>query len=352
MNAPAQLSFRSRKILYAVITEYISTGEPVGSRKLARRYGLNLSPATIRNVLSDLEDAGLLTQPHTSAGRIPTHSGFRLFVDALVQMREIAAEDREAIAHRMRSLGGPPQEIIRETGRLLASLTGTASIVAPAKPAEEPLHELRFVSLPSNQLLAVLVTASGVVQNRVLSFDREIDASTLERVHNYLRDIVENRSLKQIRETLATHLQDERGQYKELAEAASALLTATLDNKGPPNLVIEGQDLLFDRPEFDSGEKIRTYLRAFEDRELLLEILDQTMLVGGVQVLIGSETNLADMEDVSLITASYRHGENSTGTVGVIGPSRMDYGKIVPLVEFTAQTMGELLGGAATDEKT
>jgi heat-inducible transcriptional repressor len=348
-SARPELSFRARKILYAVITEYIATGEPVGSRRLSRRYGLNLSPASIRNVLADLEDAGLLVAPHTSAGRVPTDAGFRIFVDALVQMREVSSEDKAAIVARMGELKGNPSEVMRETGRLLSAMTGAASVVVPPKAAEEPLAQLRFMSLRQRELLAVVVTRSGAVQNRVVRLERDLSNDELERIHNYLAGIVEGRNLREIRDVLASELLVDRNRYASLHEGATELVQQTLDSNDEPEVLIEGQGRLFDRPEFSSAEKIRAFLRTFEDRELVLDVLERTLESGGVHVLIGIEAGLADVSDVSVIGASYRHGQTG-GSVGIIGPARIDYGKVVPLVEFTARTMGLALEDRDEDD--
>jgi heat-inducible transcriptional repressor len=341
-----ELSFRARKILYAVITEYIATGEPVGSRRLSRRYGLNLSPASIRNVLSDLEEAGLLSQPHTSAGRVPTDAGFRVFVEALVQMREISSEDRAAVTTRMRSLS-PGEDVPREVGRLLATLTGTASVVATPRASEESLKQLRFMPLDDRRILAVLVTRSGKVQNRIVTLDESIEPSEIERVHNYLAGIVDGRSLSEVRSALANEMATDRNDYVALSSKMVAAVGGGLDQ---PEVHIEGQRLLFGRPEFASGEKIRAFLRAFEERERLLSLLDRTIVAGGVQVVIGLEANIEDVEDVSLVSATYKEPSGGMGTVGIIGPTRMDYAKVVPLVEFTATAMGRVLGGDTDDD--
>ncbi len=356
MVAPSrpELSFRARKILYAVVTEYIATGEPVGSRKLSRRYGLNLSPASIRNVLADLEDAGYLQQPHTSAGRTPTDAGFRVFVDALVQMREVTAEDRAAIVTRMKQLKPGEDDVMRETGRLLSALTGAAAVLSPPRPEEERLTQVRFVPLREGQLLAILVTKGGAVQNRVVRIPETVDGSEIERLHNYLGELVEGRTLAEVRDQLAEQMAHERDQYDVLRRRAQQVVEATLTGKSEgPGVLIEGQKLLFDRPEFTDSEKIRAYLRTFEEKERLLTLLDRTLASGGVQVLIGAETELSDLSDISLVSATYAQPAGGKGALGVIGPTRMDYAKVVPLVEFTARVMGQVLEGSdeAGDEE-
>ncbi|MBK8171418.1 MAG: heat-inducible transcription repressor HrcA [Sandaracinaceae bacterium] len=340
-----ELAFRSRSILFAAITEYISSGEPVGSRTLEKRYSLNLSAATIRNVLSDLEDGGYLAQPHTSAGRIPTDKGFRAFVDALVQMRDVAVEDQAAIMARMQILRPGVDDVMRETGRILSSLTGAAAVVMPPRPEDERLMQMRFMPLRAGELLAVLVTRSGNVQNRVVRVSKEIDTHALERVHNYLDELVrEGRTLTEARDTLAADMQRERDHYDALRKAVKQILDATIDAaEGRSEMLIEGQGRLLDRPEFADVDKVRALLRTFEEKEKLLELLDRTMDSRGVQVLIGAETNLGAVQDLSVVSASYSQGGNATGSIGVIGPTRMDYGKVVPLVGFAAEKMGELL---------
>ncbi|MCC6875421.1 MAG: heat-inducible transcription repressor HrcA [Sandaracinaceae bacterium] len=343
------LPFRARKILYAVITEYIATGEPVGSRTLAKRYGINLSPATIRNVLADLTDAGFLGQPHTSAGRIPTEIGFRVFVDALIQMRDVAAEDRDAVLERMRELRPGVDDVMREAGRLLASLAGAAAVITRSKGGSEPLALIRFLPLRPTEVLAVVVTKSGAIQNRIVPAVVTFEPADLERLNNYLAEHVAGRTLDEVRASLADEMDLERGQVRLLKELAKQMVEAATATE-TADVVIEGQRVLFGRPEFAEAETIRRYLRTFEEKEQLLELLDNTIAAGGVQVLIGSETELEELPDVSVVSASYRRGGVKVGSVGIIGPTRMDYGKVVPLVGFTAQVMSEVLDGHPVDE--
>lgn len=341
-----ELPFRARKILYAVITEYVASGEPVGSRTLAKRYGINLSPATIRNVLADLTDAGFLVQPHTSAGRTPTERGFRVFVDALIQMRDVSADDRDAVIERMRELRPGVDDLVREAGRLLATIAGAAAVITRPRVDTEPLSQIRFMTLRPGELLALVITRSGAIQNRVIS-SPAIDASELERLNNYLAEKVAGRTLSEVRSVLAAEVDDTR----ELRDRARTMVAAaTAGSDAPGEVVIEGHAVLFDRPEFSDGEKIRRYLRTFDEKERLLGLLDQTLAAGGVQVLIGSETELEEVPDISLISANYKRGGVNAGTLGIIGPTRMDYGKLVPLVGFTAQVMSDVLDGLEPDE--
>jgi heat-inducible transcriptional repressor len=343
LNQPApELSYRARRILYSVITEYISTGEPVGSRKLSRRYGLELSPASIRNVLADLEEAGYLVQPHTSAGRVPTDRGFRLFVDALVQMREVSQEDRAAIAQRLGAVSPARDAQIREAGKLLAALSGAAAVVTPPKPEEELITQLKFIPIKARTVLAVLVSRSGSVQNRLLELERDVSPADIERVHNYLAELTNGRTLSEMRAAIAERVAGERRDYDEIRKHALLMVKATMSGAAVRNdVVIEGQGLLFNQPEFSDPEKIRAFVRTFEERENLLELLDRTLRAGGVHVHIGTEARLENVDDVSVISARFRADGGATGSVAVIGPARVDYGKLVPLVEFTARILSD-----------
>lgn len=339
------LDERHRRILFAVVTEYIASGKPVGSRRVAKRYAIKLSPATIRNVLADLEEAELLHQPHTSAGRVPTDAGFRCFVDAMATAGEISTAHRTALMQRLRDLE-PGADAVRETGQLLSRLTGTATIIAQPPVTESTLEQLRFMPLAGGRTLAVLVTRSGGVENRVVVTELQIDEPALERVNNYLRDLVQGRTLSAIRDVLALRLATEQGQYEQLRRQAQKMVEATVQGEmEETQVLIEGQGALFDRPEFGDAEKIRGYLSAFEEKEKLLELLEQTLMADGVQVFIGSEAALEDIRDISLISSPYRRDGSSVGSFGIVGPTRMDYRKYVPLVGFAANLLSDVLDG-------
>jgi heat-inducible transcriptional repressor len=337
----AELGFRSRRILYAAVTEYIATGEPVGSRKLARRYGLDVSPATIRNELADLEEAGFLSQPHTSAGRVPTDKGFRSFVDALGRVREVQPDDRSALFSRLSQLKPGIDDLPLEAGRLLSRLTGSASVLHASHVSEQHVSQLKWLRLRPGQLLAVVVTKAGAVENRIVSVDREPDAAELDRLHNYLDSLLGERTLSELRDTVAKAAESQRS---ELTQRAHQVVEATITAHAAKRaVVIEGQQLLLGQPDFASVEKMRGVLGALAEHERLLELLERTVAAGGLQVLIGAETKLPDTQDLSLITASYGQPGGGSGTLGVIAPTRTDYQKVVPLVGFAASLLTELL---------
>ncbi len=339
------LDERHRRILFAVVTEHIASGKAVSSRCIAKRYAIKLSPATIRSVLSDLEDAELLHQPHTSAGRVPTDAGFRRFVDAMATAGEISDAHRTALLRRLQDLE-PGADAVRETGQLLSRLTGTATIIAQPTVVEVTLDQLRFMRLSGGRTLAVLVTRSGVVENRVVVTDIAVDDHSLERVNNYLHELVGGRTLAAVRDLLAVRLATEEVQYQLLQKQAQQMVEATVDGQMErARVVIEGQGALFDRPEFGDAEKIRRYLNAFEEKQKLLELLELTLLTDGVQVFIGSEAALDDVDDISVISSPYRRDGARVGSFGIVGPTRMDYKKYVPLVGFAADVLSDVLDG-------
>ncbi|MGB5809533.1 MAG: heat-inducible transcriptional repressor HrcA [Polyangiales bacterium] len=339
------LDERHRRILFAVVTEYIASGTPVSSRRIAKRYAVSLSPATIRNVLADLEDSELLHQPHTSAGRVPTDAGFRFFVDAMATAGQISDAHRTALIERLQSLD-PGADAVRATGQLLSHLTGTATIIARPSVTEARLDQLRFMRLTSGRTLAVLVSRSGTVENRIVATELDVDDRALERVNNYLAELVGGRTLRAVRDLLVLRIATEQSQVELLRQQASRIVEATVEGQvDQPNVVIEGQGALFDRPEFGDVEKIRGYLGAFEDKRKLLSLLEQTLEANGVQVFIGSEAALTDLQDISVISTPYRRDGSTIGSFGIVGPTRMDYRKYVPLVGFAADVLSDVLDG-------
>jgi heat-inducible transcriptional repressor len=335
-----ELGHRSRKILFAVVTEFIATGDPVGSRTLAKKYGLDLSAASIRNVLADLEEAGYLKQPHTSAGRIPTDRALRVFIDSLIEVRALSPEQQAKLGARFAEIYAVANDPLRETGRYLSELTGGAAVVA-AQTELRALSQLRFIATRPGQLLAVLVFADGSVENRFIPVDESIDEPELTRIHNLLADVIEGRSLGEVRELFARRLADERLAYDALRRRAFELGSRATDLSPRSDLVIEGQARLIDLPEYADAARLKKLMRALEEREELVGLLDKTLAAGAVTVFIGSEAGELGGGELSLVVAPYTDRGRAAGTVGVIGPTRMDYAKVMPLVDATAAAMSE-----------
>lgn len=344
------LAKRGRSVLYAVVNEFIATGEPVGSRTLAKKYGFDLSAATIRNVLADLEDAGYLTQPHTSAGRVPTEKAFRLFIDALMRVRQLSAEEATKIAEWFEDLQ-PGADLLRETGRLLSDLTGAAAVLVRPRVETRTLMKVRFIPTRPGEILSVIVLSDGTVENRFLKLDTPLGESELVRLHNMLEEVIEGRTLGAVRDFFARAADEHRGELDALRELGLSLVSQAIEGADRrADILIEGQARLFEQG-FASTEHMGELLRALEDRERLVSLLDRILAAQRVQVFLGEETSDAVGYPVSLVAARYAEEEGRPGgAVGIIGPTRMDYATVVPLVGATADAMTAALarsrGGA------
>jgi heat-inducible transcriptional repressor len=341
----AELSQRARQILYSAVTEFVATGEPVGSRTLSKKAGVELSPASIRNVLSDLEEMGYLLQPHTSAGRIPTDKAFRLFIDALMERRELSPEEHARIIRRFHEMS-PREDVMRETGKLLSELTGTVAVVVSPRAETLTLKHLRFIRIGAEDLLAVLVMSNGVVQNRFLK--ASASEAELTRIHNLLDDVIEGRSLGELHALFDRRLATERVQNDDLRRRAFELGGAVVTEAAhqSADVVIEGQSKLLGRPEFAGAsgmQQMQQVVSALDERERLVTLLDATMQAKGTTVVVGSEAGALGGGQLSIVGAAYSDHGRTAGAIGVIGPTRMDYPKVVPIVTATASAMSAFI---------
>lgn len=336
------LSQRSRQIFEAIVEDYIATAEPVGSSAVARRHSLSLSSATVRNVMASLEELGLLSSPHTSAGRIPTDKGFRFYVDSLVGVRPVSHSEKREILKRCRETGGNLTDLLRETSRTLASLSNYTGIVMAPRFTSGTFRHIEFVQLGARRVLAVLVTCGGAVQNRIIETDQEFSSEELVRITNYLNSTLEGLSIGQVREKILAEMHQEKNQYDRLLSRALSLSQQALPDE-EDEVFIAGQSRIFDQPEFADLGKMREIFQAFEEKGRLVQLLGDCMKARGVQIFIGSETPLKEMAGMSLITSTYMTEANTIGLVGVIGPTRMGYSSVIPIVDYTAQLVSRLL---------
>jgi heat-inducible transcriptional repressor len=336
----AELSQRARQILFACITEFVATGEPVGSRTLSKK-GIELSPASIRNVLSDLEELGYLHQPHTSAGRVPTDKAFRVFIDAMMDVRVLTDEENANILQRFAEIE-PGPNFLRETGRLLSDLAGTAAVVVSPKAESMTLKHLRFIRTNPGELLAVLVMTNGSVQNRFLRANIEED--DLLKVHNLLDDVIEGRTLGDLRDLFARRLTSDRVLADDVRKRAFELGGAAVLEAADAgvNIVIEGRSKLLGLPEFADAEDLKGVVYALDEAESLVRLLDATLDAKGISVVVGREAGDLAGGQLAIVGASYKNQGRSAGSIGIIGPTRMDYAKVVPLVSATANAMSSL----------
>ncbi|MEM8658564.1 MAG: heat-inducible transcriptional repressor HrcA [Pseudomonadota bacterium] len=341
------LDDRGRDIFRRIVESYLETGDPVGSRTLARSLEASLSPATIRNTMQDLEVLGLLDSPHVSAGRVPTQLGLRLFLDGFLQVGEISDGERSEIE---RSLGGDEPDLsatLDRAGSLLSGLTHGASLVLAPK-SEAPIKHLEFVSLAAERVLAVLVFADGQVENRLITPPPGLTPSAMREASNFLNAILEGRPLSDIKQIVAAEVEQRRA---ELDTAAAVLVEdgtaiwSQEDGGDEARLIVRGRSNLIDEATDPEGlERIRTLFDDLERKRDLAQLLDLTEAGDGVRVFIGSENKLFSLSGSSLVVSPYMNAERRiVGAVGVIGPTRQNYGRIVPIVDYTAQLVGRLI---------
>jgi len=340
----SSLPKRARSVLYAAVTEFIASGEPVASRTLTKKYGFELSAATIRNVLADLEESGYLTQPHTSAGRVPTEAGYRLFVDALMEERTLSDEERADIDGWFYELP-PGTDLLREAGRRLSHLSGAPALLVRASSATRTLLKLRFIATRPGELLAVIVFSDGTVENRFLSLAEPVSDVELERIHNMLEEAVSGRTLVDVREYFVNGLREQTDELGLLQQKGLSLVRAAADGASRGlSIEIEGQARLLERPEFGNVESARELLRVLEDRQRLLALLDSALSSDNVRVFLGEEAAQAVGCPVSVVAAPFREDDGeSAGALGIIGPTRMDFPFVVPRVSAAAEAMSAAL---------
>lgn len=336
------LSQRSRQILEAIVEDYIATAEPVGSSAVARRHAMPVSSATVRNVMASLEELGLLASPHTSAGRIPTDKGFRFYVDSLVGVRPITHTEKKEILKRCRETGGNLTDLLREASRTLSSLSNYTGFVVAPRFGNATFRQIEFIALGGRRVLAILVTCSGAVQNRIIEVERDYTADELGRMSSYLNSTLEGLSISQVRSRIMAEMEQDKNHYDQMLTNALNLSNLVLP-EDQQELYLSGQARILDQPEFSDVRKMRELFQAFEEKGRLLQLLGDCLQAKGVRIFIGSETPLQEMAGMSLITSTYMTDQNTIGVMGVIGPTRMGYSSIIPIVDYTAQMVSLLL---------
>ncbi len=341
-----RLDQRSRDIFREIVETYLSTGDSVGSRTLSKS-GIDLSPASIRNVMADLSQLGLLEAPHSSAGRAPTHLGLRLFVDGFLEIGEPSKSDKSAIEGRLKSAGRDLDSVLGEASNIMSGLTGGAGLVAsPTRDA--PTRHVEFVPLGDGEALCVLVTEDGDVENRLMRVPAGLPATTLIEAGNYLSTRMKGRTLAEASVDIRKEL---RTQQSQLDSAATALVEAGLaqwSGETPGrgrSLIVRGQaNLLEDNKAADDLDRVRQLFTEIERQQSLLDVLDTTREAEGVRLFIGSENQLFPLSGSSVIVAPYMGDARQViGALGVIGPTRLDYARVIPMVDYTARVVGQIL---------
>jgi heat-inducible transcriptional repressor len=338
-----QLNDRSREILRLIVEAYVETGEPVGSRTLSRQQGLNLSPATIRNVMADLEDLGLLMAPHTSAGRLPTEAGLSLFVHGLLELGRLSSAERDDIEAKCAAQGRSVQEALENATSMLSGLSRCAGLVFAPK-SEARLKHVEFVHLGPGRALVVMVSESGEVENRVIDVPIGLPASSLVEATNFMAARLVGRTLSQSRGELETALQAERAQLDELTQKLVREGLASWSDTGG-YLIVRGQaNLLEDVTALEDLERVRALFSALETKEAMLRLIDAAETAEGVQIFIGAQNELFGVTGCSMIMAPYKNAQQQiVGAIGVVGPTRMNYARIIPMVDYTARVIGRMM---------
>jgi heat-inducible transcriptional repressor len=345
MSSIVELSDRARDVFRLVVEAYLDSGHPVGSRTIARASPLNLSAASIRNVMQDLEEAGLIAAPHTSAGRIPTEGGLRLFVDGIMQAAEPSAQERAAIEGLI-DRSGPIEEAISNATAALSGLSACAGIVLV--PKEEPVvRQLAFVQISPAQALAVLVGADGAVENRVIELPSGVAASSLAEVSNYVNARLSGLTLTGAQARLQEEIRAGKAALDQTAQqlVERGLAAWSEDSARRPVLIVRGQANLIDDAAAADLERVRQLLGELEGKEEIVRLLGRARDGAGMKIFIGSENELFALSGSSVIAAPYRGADGRiVGVVGVIGPTRLNYARVVPMVDFTAKTLSRLMG--------
>ena len=336
-----ELPTRDREILKAIVQDFISTGEPVGSQAIAPRY--DLSPATVRSAMADLEALGYLEKPHTSAGRIPTDKGFRLYVDRLLKVRNPAPRDRERIERTVQP--APLSDLMTGASRLLHQLTHHAAVVMAPEPERTLFKRIEFVRLREDRVLAILVTRAGLVQNRLITPDFPLAQAELEHATNLVNEMLGELTLEQIKERLEAERNAEQALYDELRRKTITLASLAFEGQRIEQaVVVEGEaSFLEERAFAEDVEKMRKLFASLAEKERLLLVLRRAIEGRDIQIFIGAESEFSGVPGVSLVAAPFEQGDGILGAIAVIGPTRMNYAHVIPVVEYTARRVSSTL---------
>jgi heat-inducible transcriptional repressor len=337
------LSEREKEVLREVVSRYIVGAEPVSSRSVAKGYRRKLSSATIRNTMADLEDQGFLQQPHTSAGRIPTRRGYHFYIDELMKEKAPAPELMRYVSENLER-GTDAESLTLIASHLLSDLSDQVGVLLTPAIGEATLRAIELVPLMSSKVLCVIVSSSGFIDNKVIDTEEELPREELVRISNYLTDNFRGLTLSAARDRLLQLMADERAQVDRMLRNAMSLASGSLDGRSAPNVLVEGTEALIARPEMNDLRLVQRLLEAFADKAQLVMMLNRCLEGNGVRVFIGEDNSLTSELDFSLVATTYSVGDRALGSLGVFGPSRMEYPRLVPLVHF----LGEALTGALT----
>ncbi len=348
-----QLSERAQAVLSGLIHRYVDDGLPVGSRTLSKEPNLSLSPATIRNVMADLEDLGLIHAPHTSAGRIPTVKGYRFFINAILKVGPTDSRSAGKISKRLVSASGPGS-ILASATEMLSQITSYAGIVSIPDARQAHIRHIEFIKLSGQRVLAILVTDDGRVQNKVLWAHREYSESELIEATNYFNGEYSARTLDGVRAELFLHMkQDRKSMHREMRTAVNmAGQLFDTDNDVVENVLVSGENNLLSIPDFAEMDKLKALFDAFKTKQILFDLLQKSMFAGGVNIFIGEESGYEPFQNCSVISAPYKVDNQRVGVLGVIGPTRMQYKEVISTVDVTAKLLGSALSAQSSGTRS
>lgn len=338
----SELDQRKKQILKVVTDDYIASAEPVGSRTIARRYDLGLSPATIRNEMADLEEGGYLEQPHTSAGRVPSEKGYRYYVDALMSAHQLNEKEVELIYHELEDHHSEIETVIHQTSKILAQFTKYPSMALGPQIQTAVFRHIQLVKLSNNTILVLLVTDTGYVENKIIEFENEITDSELDRISNLLNRKLRGMNLRDIKSNVIKELNSEMVFQDEFFSEAVKVLIRTIAEHSQEKVFVDGATKILEQPEFSDILKFKPLMKALEEEDCLYKLLSNN-LQRGSKVKIGSENENYGIQDCSVVTAGYEIAGRTVGVIGVLGPTRMEYAKVLPIVEYTAIVLSDLL---------
>ena len=330
---------------------YIHDGQPVGSRTLAKHADLSLSPATVRNVMSDLEELGLIHAPHTSAGRVPTRMGYRMFIDYLLTVEPLKDEAVDKMQSQF-ALETDPRSLLSTASEMLSNVTHFAGLILIPGQENARLRQIEFLKLSTNRVLTILVTDDGRVQNRVIPTNREYSASELAEAANYFNDVYNGSTLSRVRRMLLGEIKTDSDRMHDITKTAVAMAAKLFDQQEQDrdDVVLSGEENLLNIPDLCQIDTLQKLFDAFKAKQDLLDLLDRSMRVDGISIFIGDESGFKALHDVSVVAAPYQTDGSVVGTIGVIGPTRMNYEQIIPIVDVTARLLSGALSGAKLPE--
>ncbi|MFH1782299.1 MAG: heat-inducible transcriptional repressor HrcA [Candidatus Omnitrophota bacterium] len=334
---------RRKNILYAIVESYIENAMPVGSRTISQRFRHSMSPATIRNVMADLEEIGLITHPHTSAGRVPTDKGYRIYVDSLLPTNNLTKDEEHLITRLFNKRFEDFDSLMQKTSTAINMITDLVGVVLTPRLKRSTFKHIEFIQIDPSRMLTVLITGSGFVKNSIIDIDKDIVKNELYRIVEFLNQELEGMFLGEIKNHLTRKLLEERDSFYTFLEKAISMLSSANVLRTEDRVYFEGATSVILNPEFQDIKKARLFLKCLEDKKDIVSIFNEDMDREGIKVHIGRENNCKDMQGCAVITCNYKIKDRTIGVLGAIGPTRMEYGKVIPAVKYLSHVLGKVL---------